>query len=118
MRQPTAIERWTKFNLFRRIGRENFLTEAMWRACIDMASPNLNMRDPVIYRICHASHQPGRYWCVNPVMILLAALAMPSAYFYSCHSGFATIGLYDWVLKTSTSITTANRVSRLGLNTP
>ena len=38
------------------------------RAKIDMASPNLNMRDPVMYRILHASHHnTGDKWCVYPM---------------------------------------------------
>ena len=38
------------------------------RAKIDMASPNMNMRDPVIYRIAHVSHhQTGDKWCVYPM---------------------------------------------------
>lgn len=38
------------------------------RAKIDMASPNLNMRDPVIYRIAHVSHhRTGDQWCVYPM---------------------------------------------------
>ena len=38
------------------------------RAKIDMASPNLNMRDPVIYRIMHAEHhRTGNKWCVYPM---------------------------------------------------
>jgi glutaminyl-tRNA synthetase len=38
------------------------------RAKIDMASPNLNMRDPVIYRILHADHhRTGGRWCVYPM---------------------------------------------------
>jgi len=38
------------------------------RAKIDMASPNLNMRDPVIYRIVHASHhRTGDKWCIYPM---------------------------------------------------
>jgi len=38
------------------------------RARIDMAAPNLNMRDPVIYRILHASHpRVGDKWCVYPM---------------------------------------------------
>ncbi len=37
------------------------------RAKIDMASPNLNMRDPVMYRILHASHhRTGDAWCIYP----------------------------------------------------
>ncbi len=38
------------------------------RAKIDMASPNMNMRDPVMYRILHASHQmTGDAWCIYPM---------------------------------------------------
>lgn len=42
--------------------------EKVLRAKIDMASPNINMRDPVIYRIAHASHHnTGDKWCVYPM---------------------------------------------------
>src|SRR3989440_19641 len=38
------------------------------RAKIDMASPNLNMRDPVMYRILHAEHhRTGNRWCIYPM---------------------------------------------------
>ncbi|HZT38775.1 MAG TPA: glutamine--tRNA ligase/YqeY domain fusion protein [Bryobacteraceae bacterium] len=38
------------------------------RAKIDMASPNLNMRDPVMYRILHAAHhRTGKKWCIYPM---------------------------------------------------
>ena len=38
------------------------------RAKIDMASPNLNMRDPVMYRILHSDHQrTGNKWCIYPM---------------------------------------------------
>ena len=38
------------------------------RAKIDMASPNLNLRDPVMYRILHATHQrTGDEWCIYPM---------------------------------------------------
>jgi glutaminyl-tRNA synthetase len=38
------------------------------RAKIDMASPNINMRDPVMYRILHATHQrTGTEWCIYPM---------------------------------------------------
>lgn len=42
--------------------------EAVLRAKIDMASPNMNMRDPVIYRVMHQSHhQTGDKWCIYPM---------------------------------------------------
>jgi len=38
------------------------------RAKIDMGSPNLNMRDPVMYRILHAEHhRTGNKWCIYPM---------------------------------------------------
>ena len=42
--------------------------EKCLRAKIDMASPNVNLRDPVIYRILHASHhRTGDKWCIYPM---------------------------------------------------
>jgi glutaminyl-tRNA synthetase len=42
--------------------------EHVLRAKIDMSSPNLNMRDPVLYRILHASHhRTGDKWCIYPM---------------------------------------------------
>ncbi len=42
--------------------------ECVLRAKIDMASPNLNMRDPVMYRILHATHpRTGDKWCIYPM---------------------------------------------------
>ena len=42
--------------------------EKCLRAKIDMASPNVNMRDPVIYRILHATHhRTGDKWCIYPM---------------------------------------------------
>lgn len=42
--------------------------ERVLRAKIDMSSPNINMRDPVIYRIAHATHHnTGDKWCIYPM---------------------------------------------------
>lgn len=42
--------------------------KAVLRAKIDMASPNMNMRDPVIYRVMHQTHhQTGDKWCIYPM---------------------------------------------------
>lgn len=42
--------------------------EKVLRAKIDMSSPNINMRDPVIYRIAHATHHnTGDEWCIYPM---------------------------------------------------
>lgn len=56
-------------DLFRRMTDGEFENgEKVLRAKIDMSSPNLNMRDPVIYRISHVSHhQTGDKWCVYPM---------------------------------------------------
>lgn len=56
-------------DLFRRMTAGEFPNGArVLRAKIDMASPNLNMRDPVIYRIAHVSHhRTGDKWCVYPM---------------------------------------------------
>lgn len=55
--------------LFKRMTDGEFPNGAkVLRAKIDMASPNLNMRDPIIYRISHTSHhQTGDKWCVYPM---------------------------------------------------
>lgn len=56
-------------DLFRRMTAGEFPNGArVLRAKIDMSSPNLNMRDPVIYRIAHVSHhRTGDKWCVYPM---------------------------------------------------
>ena len=42
--------------------------EKVLRAKIDMSSPNINMRDPIIYRIAHAEHHnTGDKWCIYPM---------------------------------------------------
>ncbi len=56
-------------DLFERMTKGEFKDgEKVLRAKIDMASPNMNMRDPVIYRIAHINHhQTGDKWCVYPM---------------------------------------------------
>ena len=56
-------------NLFERMRTGEFEDGAhVLRAKIDMASPNLNMRDPIIYRIRHMAHQmTGDQWCIYPM---------------------------------------------------
>ncbi len=56
-------------DLFRRMKAGEFEDGAMTlRAKIDLASPNWNMRDPVIYRIKHETHhQTGDKWCIYPM---------------------------------------------------
>jgi len=56
-------------NLFERMKSGEFPDGARTlRAKIDMASPNLNLRDPVMYRILHAEHhRTGNKWCIYPM---------------------------------------------------
>ena len=56
-------------NLFIRMKKGEFPDGSrVLRAKIDMASPNLNMRDPVMYRILHATHhRTGDAWCIYPM---------------------------------------------------
>ena len=72
------------------------------RAKIDMASPNLNMRDPVIYRIRHASHhRTGDTWCIYPMYDYTHAIS--DAIEHITHS-LCTLEfedhrpLYDWAV--------------------
>jgi len=55
--------------LFRRMRQGEFPDGSrVLRAKIDMASPNLNLRDPVMYRILHAAHpRTGDRWCIYPM---------------------------------------------------
>jgi glutaminyl-tRNA synthetase len=56
-------------DLFQRMRSGEFPNGArVLRAKIDMASPNLNLRDPVLYRILHAEHhRTGDQWCIYPM---------------------------------------------------
>lgn len=56
-------------DLFERMKNGEFANgERTLRAKIDMASPNMNMRDPVIYRILHMNHhRQGNKWCIYPM---------------------------------------------------
>ena len=56
-------------DLFERMRKGEFKDgEKVLRAKIDMASPNMNMRDPIIYRIAHATHHnTGDKWCIYPM---------------------------------------------------
>ena len=66
---PTATARPKKaWTLFRRMRAGEFPDgERVLRAKIDMASGNINLRDPVLYRILHAAHpRTGDAWCIYP----------------------------------------------------
>jgi len=92
-------------DLFRRMKAGEFADGAMvLRAKIDMASPNLNMRDPVLYRILHAHHhRTGDAWCIYPMYDYAHPL---SDYLEGITHSICTLEfedhrpLYDWVLET------------------
>lgn len=77
--------------------------EKVLRAKIDMASPNINMRDPVIYRVAHMSHhRTGDQWCIYPMYDF--AHPIEDAIEHITHS-ICTLEfedhrpLYDWVVR-------------------
>lgn len=76
--------------------------EKLLRAKIDMASPNINMRDPALYRIKRASHQrTGDEWLIYPMYDFTHCLsdAMENITHSLCTLEFADHRpLYDWVL--------------------
>ena len=76
--------------------------EKVLRAKIDMASPNINMRDPVIYRIAHvAHHNTGDKWCIYPMYDFAHPIedAIEGITHSICTLEFEDHRpLYDWVL--------------------
>ncbi len=84
--------------------------EHVLRAKIDMSAPNMQLRDPLLYRIRHAEHhRTGNEWCIYPMYDFAHCL---SDYIEGITHSFCTLefennrAIYDWVLET------------LGLNTP
>ena len=73
------------------------------KAKIDMASPNINMRDPVIYRIAHVHHhQTGDKWCVYPMYDFAHPLsdAREGVTYSLCSLEFENHRpLYNWVIE-------------------
>ncbi|MBO6133385.1 MAG: glutamine--tRNA ligase/YqeY domain fusion protein [Lachnospiraceae bacterium] len=73
------------------------------RAKIDMASPNMNMRDPVIYRIAHMTHHnTGDKWCIYPMYDFAHPLedAVEGVTHSICTLEFEDHRpLYDWVVR-------------------
>lgn len=72
------------------------------RAKIDLASPNMNMRDPAIYRIIHISHQrQGNKWCIYPLYDYAHPIqdALEGITHSLCDTGFENHRpLYEWVV--------------------
>ncbi|MDR1928067.1 MAG: glutamine--tRNA ligase/YqeY domain fusion protein [Oscillospiraceae bacterium] len=91
-------------DLFRRMTAGEFPDGARTlRAKIDMASPNINMRDPVIYRIAHMPHhQTGDKWCVYPMYDFAHSLsdAVERVTYSLCSLEFENHRpLYDWFVR-------------------
>ena len=89
-------------DLFERMKAGEFADgERVLRAKIDMASPNINMRDPVIYRICHAEHpHTGAKWVIYPMYDFAHPLedAIEGITHSLCSLEFENHRpLYDWV---------------------
>ncbi len=96
--------------------------EHVLRAKIDMASPNINMRDPVLYRIRHHSHQrTGDKWCIYPLYDFTHGLsdAIEGVTHSLCTLEFeAHRPLYDWFLDNISAPSRPQQIefSRLNLN--
>ncbi len=77
--------------------------ELVLRAKIDMASPNINMRDPVIYRVAHLNHQnTGDKWCIYPMYDFAHPIedAIEGITHSICTLEFEDHRpLYDWVVR-------------------
>lgn len=91
-------------DLFQRMKNGEFPDGArVLRAKIDMASPNLNMRDPVIYRIQHSHHhRTGDKWCIYPMYDFAHPLsdALENITHSICTLEFADHRpLYDWCIE-------------------
>ena len=90
-------------DLFKRMRDGEFKEgEHVVRLKIDMSSPNINLRDPVIYRIIHASHhRTGDDWCIYPMYDFTHCIcdALESISHSLCTLEFEDHRpLYDWVL--------------------
>jgi len=90
--------------LFERMRQGEFKDgEKVLRAKIDMTSPNINMRDPVLYRIAHATHHnTGDKWCIYPMYDFAHPLedAIEGVTHSICTLEFEDHRpLYDWIIR-------------------
>ena len=91
-------------DLFERMKNGEFADgEKTLRAKIDMSSPNINMRDPVLYRIAHSTHhRTGDKWCIYPMYDFAHPLedAIEGITHSICTMEFEDHRpLYDWVVR-------------------
>ena len=100
-RNRTAEE---NLELFAKMRNGEFANgEKVLRAKIDMSSPNINLRDPVIYRISHSTHHnTGDKWCIYPMYAFAHPLedAIEGVTHSICTLEFEDQRpLYDWVVE-------------------
>ena len=93
-----------KLELFERMKNGEFADgEKTLRAKIDMASPNINMRDPIIYRVAHMTHHnTGDKWCIYPMYDFAHPIedAIEGITHSICTLEFEDHRpLYDWVVR-------------------
>lgn len=91
-------------DLFDRMRKGEFANgEKVLRAKIDMSSPNINLRDPVIYRVAHASHHnTGDAWCIYPMYAFAHPLedAIEGITHSLCTTEFEDQRpLYNWIVE-------------------
>jgi glutaminyl-tRNA synthetase len=91
-------------DLFARMRKGEFENgQKVLRAKIDMSSPNINLRDPVIYRVSHASHHnTGDKWCIYPMYAFAHPLedAIEGVTHSLCTTEFEDQRpLYNWVVE-------------------
>lgn len=110
-------------DLFRRMRAGEFAEgEHVLRAKIDMASPNMNMRDPILYRIRYLTHhQTGDKWCIYPMYDFTHPLsdAEEGITHSLCTLEFEDHRpLYDWTLENTTPPCRPRQIefARLNLN--
>jgi glutaminyl-tRNA synthetase len=91
-------------DLFEKMKKGDFpAASKVLRAKIDMGSPNINLRDPVIYRIIHAEHyRTGKEWCIYPMYDFAHPIqdAIEGITYSLCSIEFKDHRpLYEWVLQ-------------------
>lgn len=108
-------------DLFERMRNGEFKDgEKVLRAKIDMASPNINMRDPIIYRIAHASHHnTGDKWCIYPMYDFAHPIedAIEGVTHSICTLEFEDHRpLYDWVVNECEMVSKPRQIEFARLN--
>lgn len=108
-------------DLFDRMRKGEFKDgEKVLRAKIDMGSPNINMRDPIIYRISHTEHHnTGDKWCVYPMYDFAHPLedAIEGITHSICTLEFEDHRpLYDWVVEACEMESTPRQIEFARLN--